>query len=76
MIIEKAYAKVNLALAVDDVASDGFHPVKNIMVPIDLYDELTFEIIEKDIILLDNSNIKMEDNLVYKAAKLFINVAR
>ncbi len=73
MITEKAYAKVNLALAVSDTLSDGYHDLKNIMVPIDLYDILTFEEIEDGIILLDNTNLKAIDNIVYKAAKLFLS---
>ena len=43
MIIEKAYAKINLALEVMDV-KDGYHMVNNLMVPVDLYDELSFEL--------------------------------
>lgn len=70
MIEEKAYAKVNLTLEVFDKNKEGFHDLKTIMVPVDLYDVLTFEIINDGIILLDNTNIKCEDNIVYKAACL------
>ena len=73
MIEEKAYAKVNLALEVGDTNEDGYHLVKNVMVPIDLYDTLTFERLDSSIILLDNTNIPYEKNLVYKAAKLFLD---
>ncbi len=72
MIEEKAYAKVNLALEVGEVNENNYHLVKNIMVPIDLYDTLTFERIDSGIIVLDNTNIPLEKNLVYKAAKLFM----
>ena len=48
MIIEKAYAKLNLTLSVLGKRNDGFHELETIMVPVvDLYDELTFE--EKNI---------------------------
>ncbi len=70
MIEEKAYAKINLTLEVGKTNKEGFHEIKTIMVPIDLYDTLTFERINEGIILLDNSNIKSEDNIVFKAAKL------
>ncbi len=70
MIEEKAYAKVNLTLEVGDTNSEGFHDIKTIMVPVDLYDTLTFERINEGIILLDNSDINPEDNIVYKAATL------
>ncbi len=72
MVSELAYAKVNLALEVGELLDDGYHSVRNIMVPIDLYDELTFQIIDKDVVLLDDSNIPYEKNLVYKAAKMFL----
>ena len=68
MIIEKAYAKINLALEVMDV-KDGYHMVNNLMVSIDLYDELSFEL-NDDIELVNN---EYEDNIILKAAKLFIN---
>ncbi len=73
MIYELAYAKVNLALEVGDTMSNGYHFVRNIMVPVDLADEITLEKTEKNIILLDNTNIEVEKNLCYKAAKLFMD---
>ncbi len=72
MIEEKAYAKLNLALEVYKENEEGFHDLKTIMVPIDLFDLLTFNQIDEGIILLDNSNIAYEENIVYKAAKLFL----
>lgn len=72
MITEKAYAKINLGLAVGAKLRDGYHEVKTLIMPIDIYDELSFEEIDEDIVLIDNTNIKVEDNLVYKAAKRFM----
>jgi 4-diphosphocytidyl-2-C-methyl-D-erythritol kinase len=69
VIKEKAYAKLNLSLAVIGKRDDGFHELETIMVPINLYDELYFE--ENDsyeMILLDNTIL---DNSILKAAKLF-----
>lgn len=68
MIVEKAYAKINLALEVKDKMSDGYHEVNTIMVPINLYDELTF--IEHDEVLY-RTNMPVEDDIVLKALKLF-----
>ena len=67
MIKEKAYAKINLALEVMDV-KDGYHMVNNLMIPIDLYDEITFELSDK----IELINNPFPDNIIIKAAKLFI----
>lgn len=67
MIVEYAYAKINLALEVMNKI-DGYHMVNNLMVPISIYDELSFEI--SDNVYVKNDNI--EDNICVKAAKNFI----
>ncbi len=71
MIEENAYAKINIGLEVGKIRDDGYHQMNSILVPIDICDKLTFEEIESGIVLVDNTNIKTEDNFVYKAAKLF-----
>ena len=70
MIIEKAYAKLNLTLSVLGKRNDGFHELETIMVPVvDLYDELTFEENDSDeFVLVDNT---IENNSILKAAKAF-----
>lgn len=74
MIQERAYAKINLGLEVGPLRQDGYHEMNTIMVPIDLYDELTFDFKEEEgILLIDNTNINTEDNFVYKAATLFMS---
>lgn len=73
MIQERAYAKINLGLEVGPLRPDGYHEMNTLMVPIDLYDELTFDFKEDEgILLIDNTNINAEDNFVYKAASLFM----
>ena len=67
-IIEKAYAKINLALEVMN-SENNYHLVNNLMILIDIYDELEFEI-DKDVFIIDD---KIDDNIILKAAKLFIN---
>ncbi|PKK88569.1 MAG: 4-(cytidine 5'-diphospho)-2-C-methyl-D-erythritol kinase, partial [Tenericutes bacterium HGW-Tenericutes-7] len=58
MITEKAYAKLNLALDVVGKRSDGYHDLNMIMIPLELFDLLTFEK-AKDISL--SSNIFIEN---------------
>lgn len=70
----KAYAKVNLALDVLKRRADGYHEVKMIMQTIDLYDDLYIKRVKEPRILI-TANLKFlpldENNLIYKAAKLF-----
>ncbi len=70
MVVEKAYAKLNLSLNVLDKRIDGFHNLESIMVPVvDLYDTLYFyERNDYEIEILDNS---IADNIILKAAKIF-----
>ncbi|MGM9971137.1 MAG: 4-(cytidine 5'-diphospho)-2-C-methyl-D-erythritol kinase [Anaeroplasmataceae bacterium] len=70
MIVEKAYAKVNLSLEVLDTREDGFHPVNTIMVPVDLYDELTFSPSDE---IIYRPSYDIEDDIVIKALRLFYN---
>lgn len=67
MIKEKAYAKINLALEVMNV-KDGYHMVNNLMIPIDIYDEITFEKSDK----IELINNPFPDNIILKAANMFI----
>ena len=67
MIVEKAYAKLNLALDVIRKRQDGYHDLKMIMVPLELHDVLTFE--DHDELILE-SNIEIDDNAIIKAARL------
>ena len=67
MIYEKAHAKINLALDVVSKRNDGYHELKMIMIPLDLHDQLSFEL-HDDIIL--TSNLEIKDNAVLKTAYL------
>ena len=64
----KAYAKINLALEVMD-EKNGYHMVNNLMILTDLYDTIILE--KADDILLENNMI--DDNIMIKAAKLFLD---
>lgn len=65
MIVEHAYAKLNLTLDVVGKRDDGFHELKMIVVPLKLSDTLTFELSDS----LDlKSDQEIEHNVVYQTA--------
>lgn len=70
----KARAKINLGLDVCRRLENGYHEVKMVMQTVDIYDELSLKKRqEPDIVLLINSRDdlgRLEDNLIYKAARL------
>lgn len=66
-MIEKAYAKINLILDIVGKREDGYHELKSLMIPIDFYDELTFEAAD-DVKL--TANIDIPDNAILKTVKL------
>lgn len=69
MVIEKAYAKLNLSLSVLGKMDNGFHEIESIMVPINLYDTLYFKKNNTNKMILLNNDIV--DNSILKAAELF-----
>lgn len=71
-LTNKAYAKLNLALQVLNKRDDGFHNINTIFSCINLYDEITINTSEQlNVICNVDLGIPQEENLVYKAAKLF-----
>ena len=70
----KAYAKINLYLDVLGRRSDGYHLLEMIMQSVDLYDLITVKEnrTEKINVICENSDINSQDNIVYKAAKAFL----
>lgn len=69
MIIEKAYAKINLFLNVTGKRTDGYHNIESIMASINLYDTLEFQVGNEIVITSDKEITKdIHDNLVYKIA--------
>jgi 4-diphosphocytidyl-2-C-methyl-D-erythritol kinase len=70
VVIEQAYAKLNLSLNVLEKRTDGFHNLESIMVPVsDLYDTLEFDVRDdNDFVIVDDI---VSDNIILKAAKLF-----
>lgn len=75
MIIEKAYAKINLSLDVISKMDSGYHSLEMVMAPIKLHDTLTIKKTDDlKITIESNSNtIPLdENNIVYRISNFFI----
>jgi 4-diphosphocytidyl-2-C-methyl-D-erythritol kinase len=72
-------AKVNLVLEVLGKRPDGYHDIRSLMQPVDLFDEVTIETTEGEGIEIKSSGIEIpedESNLAWKAADLFLKESR
>ena len=70
----KCPAKINLDLRVFPKTKDGYHPIKSIMQAISLFDYITITLNDTKEITLSGTSNEIpydENNLCYKAAKLF-----
>lgn len=68
-------AKVNLTFEILGKREDGYHEIRSIMQPINMFDEIYIEVNEGDVINLKSKGIKIpegEENLAVKAANLFV----
>lgn len=74
-MLVKAYGKINISLDIVGKREDGYHLLKMIMQNVDLYDSISFERCIKGInISCNKPYIPVDEkNLMYKAAKLFID---
>ena len=77
MIIEKAYAKINIGLNIVGPRDDGYHNIDTIMQTIELHDVIKLQKIKEGInIICDSPAIPMDNrNTAYKAAELFLKKA-
>jgi 4-diphosphocytidyl-2-C-methyl-D-erythritol kinase len=67
----KVPAKINLYLKIIRKRPDGYHDIDTLMQAVSLYDELTLEKSDSfSLVCEDIPELKFEDNLAYKAAKL------
>ena len=69
-------AKVNLTLEVLGKRPDGYHEIRSLLQPVDLFDELTIETTGGDGIEISSSGIEIpegEDNLAWRAADIFLS---
>ncbi|MEM7008422.1 MAG: 4-(cytidine 5'-diphospho)-2-C-methyl-D-erythritol kinase [Thermodesulfobacteriota bacterium] len=71
-------AKVNLTLEILGLRQDGYHELRSIIQPVNLFDEVQIELEEGSGIDLDSNGLdipKGSDNLAWKAADLFIKAS-
>jgi len=66
-----SYAKVNLFLKIGKKLKSGYHNVQSVMQLVDLHDNISFEKIKEDEIIVESNNKDLEgkNNLAYDAAK-------
>ena len=75
MIIEKAYAKVNLFINVLGAREDGYHNLEMINAKVDLYDTITIEELDSPGLAIIKSNdlfLSNQNNLVIESARYMI----
>ena len=71
----KAPAKVNLSLLVGSAGADGYHEVFSVFVPVELFDELVFELVARPsgegpgTLRVECETAPGEDNLVARALR-------
>lgn len=73
MIVEKAYAKINIGLDIVGKRTDGYHNIDTIMQTIELHDTLSIEEVHSGIcVSCSNPLIPIDGrNTAYKAAEVF-----
>ncbi len=69
----KANAKINFSLSVCGKREDGYHLIDTVMHSISLYDTVCIE--KSDEILVSCGDMPKEENIAYKAAKVFFETA-
>jgi 4-diphosphocytidyl-2-C-methyl-D-erythritol kinase len=73
MIVQKAYAKLNIGLDIKGLREDRYHEIDSIMQSIELGDRITFGGKEKGIeFWCDDASIKNSENTAFIAAQLFM----
>ena len=73
----RAYAKINLALAIQNKRSDGYHNLSTIMQTVSIYDWVRLQKSDK---IICNTNVRDipdgEKNIAFKAAKIFFEFTK
>lgn len=67
----KANAKINLSLAITGKREDGYHLIDTVMHSVSLFDEIEIEKADSITVKCDKYDIPQEENIAFKAAKLF-----
>ena len=70
-IVEKSYAKINIALNIKNIREDGYHELDMVMVPLKLHDSLAISELkykrDNFVIMDDFSMFVGQNNIVHKA---------
>jgi len=68
----KSYAKINLYLKIGKKLKNNYHNIQSVMQPIQLHDNISFEKLDENNIIVESNNKDLEnkDNLAYRAALL------
>ena len=69
-VMEAAYAKVNLTLAVTGRRADGYHTIESLFQSVSLCDKLTLEQRERGFWLNETAGIPAEENIITQADRL------
>lgn len=67
----KAYAKINLTLAITGIREDGYHTLHTVMQQVSLHDDLTVEKADSLTFTCNDETLAGEKNLCVKGAKAF-----
>ncbi len=67
----KAYAKINLSLALTGVREDGYHTLHSVMQTVSLCDMLSVELAETTVFTCSEPSLSGDKNLCVKAANAF-----
>lgn len=70
----KANAKINFSLSICGKREDGYHLIDTVMHSVSLYDDVFIEKAED--IFVDCGGLPQEENIAYRAAKLFFETAK
>ncbi|MDD5018395.1 MAG: 4-(cytidine 5'-diphospho)-2-C-methyl-D-erythritol kinase [Eubacteriales bacterium] len=76
MITLKAYAKLNLSLAITGIRPDGYHELDTIMQSISFYDTVTITKRNGIRVQMDIDGIDEKDNTAYAAADAFVGYTK
>jgi 4-diphosphocytidyl-2-C-methyl-D-erythritol kinase len=76
-MLKKSSCKVNLLLNILGRRADGFHELETVLQPVNLFDEITFEGVGKEIALSCSEKTLPTgpENLIFRAAEKFLAVA-
>lgn len=68
----KSYAKINLYLKIGKRLKSGYHNIQSLMQLVELHDNISFEKLNEDMIIVQSNNPDLEskENLAYKAASI------